>query len=281
MRGRRSPCVHAWRGAEETSQARTSLPPGFSSGFFLQLLAVQTHCHYCIPVFIFPPTTMPCTLPIPPPILLRGSYFVAEKEQTETGKGVNWPLNKHIVSISFSSPVSRLSCPEKHFRGVLSLLTPKAPELLPKLNGFSFHASAKSLLLPAQPISSQATQKQLQQQKASMVIITLPCNAPAGCALGQAGGFGWLEILAEAQPGEVAAVASTIQAPAAAGAPGVHRRGWASGAGSCGKHRITPRVFPKATFGVVIATALLGMTSTAAAGTMLPARELLLLSRGA
>lgn len=98
-------------------------------------------------------------------------------------EGVNCPLNKCIPLNPFSSPVSRLSCPEKHFPGVLSLLTPQAPELLPKLNAFYFHASAKSLLLPAQPISSQATQKQLQQQKASVVINILPCNASAGWAL--------------------------------------------------------------------------------------------------
>lgn len=102
-------------------------------------------------------------------------------------------INKCIVSISFSFPVFRPSYPEMHFPGVLSLLTPRAPEPLPKLNAFSFHASAKSLLLPAQPISSQATQKQLQQRKSPTVIIILPRGAPAGCALGRQMGLGGVE----------------------------------------------------------------------------------------
>lgn len=46
---------------------------------------------------------------------------------------VNWLLNKHIVSICFSFFLSffKLPCPEKHFPGVLSVLTHKALELLP------------------------------------------------------------------------------------------------------------------------------------------------------
>lgn len=45
----------------------------------------------------------------------------------------NWLLTKHIVSICFSFLLSffKLPCPEKHFPGVLSLLTPEASELLP------------------------------------------------------------------------------------------------------------------------------------------------------
>lgn len=115
-----------------------------------------------------------------PLILLGGSYFAAEQEQTETGREEVGHLINALYQVL--SPLLSPDCPEKYIPGVLSLLTPRALELLPKLNGFSFHASAKSLLLPAQPISSQATQEHLQQQKASIVIIRLPCNAPAGCA---------------------------------------------------------------------------------------------------
>lgn len=40
-------------------------------------------------------------------------------------------------------------------------------------------------LHPAQPISSQAARKQLQQQKLYTAVIRCPCHAAAGCAPGR------------------------------------------------------------------------------------------------
>lgn len=104
---------------------------------------------------------------------------MAEKEQTAWER-VNWTSNKCIFSV-LSFP---LLSPDRPVLKIIflefSLLTPRAPEMFPELNGFAFRAPAKSLSLAAQPISSQATQQQLQQQKASTLIITSPCDAPVG-----------------------------------------------------------------------------------------------------
>lgn len=78
------------------------------------------------------------------------------------------------------------------------------------------------------------------------------------------------EFPAKAQPGGAAVAAASPQYPLLLACPAC-----AAGDGLHGKHRIPPRVFPVAMLGAVIATALLGITSTAAAGTALPGWELL------